>query len=221
MVEFLGLFAFGALVAIILAALIAAGVLFATRGLATYKPEAELEKSLTSIIDSIRNLPYEVQYFVRQDGKIIYSTTQYSPKRVTPPPERLSYLREHPGAIGVHNHNDDVPPSMNDLVFAADMKMSRTIVVSPHYVYTVLPPADGWKNQDAVNVAIQKHLRLFKATKKGQTAVALGGGIAVYDDIELETTEAAMVAVAQELGYTYIREKSNTSKEESKCPQNP
>lgn len=165
-------------------------------------------ETIAMIIKNLRGLPYEVEYIIDKDGNIIFEQTQYSPKNVEFTDEQIAYMKSHPGTISIHNHDTDTLPSMTDLSFSARTKQDRLIVVSPHYTYVVTPPASGWKSDDELNAVLEKYMHLFSIINYSEhfAGIAPDGVVLMATEIEYETTDEAMAAIVDELGYHYFRE---------------
>lgn len=185
------------------------------RSASRVKAMRQLSISLNEVIDSLRNLPYEVEYILNEKGEIIFSETQYNARAVNFSNEQIAYLQSHPGSISVHNHNENIPPSLDDLAFAALCNNSYFVVVSPNYIYTVGPSASGWKSGEEVNVVVNRHLHLCKTTVVGRKLVKVEtDGAQIYaEDFEIATTEEAIKAITEDLGYFYERRSLNNKEQ--------
>lgn len=178
-----------------------------------HKPSGDtsaLDRAIDSLVEPLRHLPYEVGYALAPDGTTLVTNTQYHRREVDFTPEQITYLRDHPGAVGVHNHNADIPPSGQDLRFAATVCYSATVIISPNYRYTITPPTSGWKTHDELNAAFSRHLGLFKVTLRKLKPRGIDprdGAILTESEFEIESTEAGIQTVCRELGYTYRKEK--------------
>lgn len=168
-----------------------------------------LPEIIANLEESLRGLPFETEYILDQEGKIIFQQTQYNQKFVEFSDEQIQYLQQHPGSISLHNHDTDTPPSCTDLAFAALTAQSFLLVISPHFRYIVSPGPTGWKDSTALDQAFNKHRHLFKVVDlPGERVVGIDndGALVTETLIEVESTDAAIEAVTQELGYCYRKD---------------
>lgn len=192
----------------LLALLSVVGIVFCIRDRIRRGASIKLDRTVADLARILRATPYEVMYIVDDCGELIFEATQYDTRRVHLSDREIAYLQSHPGSIGLHNHDTDVPPSVGDLLFAARTRQSCLIVVSPHYLYTVEPPESGWKTDQETNAAFGNLFYLFKVVDENQhfAGIASDGAILVETEYRIESTDAAIEALTDRLGYAYTRE---------------
>lgn len=166
-----------------------------------------LKRRIIEAIEILHGLKFEAEIVLDEKGETIMNVTQYDSTQICFTNEQLLFLQSHPGLIGIHNHDEDVPPSLRDLNFAATAQHKSIIVVSPHYVYYVAPGVDGWKSEPELNAEAETYLDLFQHDVKRRRLVGseADGGVWFEEDIELTSTHEALEAVAQALEYEYRR----------------
>lgn len=165
--------------------------------------------------DQIPNTPppdrtYETMYAYDSEGEMLFCATQYDSKTVRFSPEQEDYLVSHPGCVTMHNHVEDIPPSLNDLVYANQMKLDFFVVMSPNFAYLVMPGRSGWQSVEALGRAATKHLDLFRIVAANNTVTDNrfndDGRFMFYADIDITSTDEAIAAITNQLGYTYRKE---------------
>lgn len=168
-----------------------------------------LQQRVAEIVEHLHDLnaPYEIIYIIDQEGKVVAEETQYDPDRVALKEEQVVFMQTNPGCISIHNHRTNTPPSIDDLMEAAERCESCLIVVTPKYKYIITPSLTGWKSIEDLEAAVQKHsdkLRVINITGLTFTPADDGGWL-LHTNYEIESTEGSLEAIVRELGYGYVR----------------
>lgn len=176
---------------------------FVTMLCATKPKEPILPAVISSVVQHLRELSFEEEVAISNAGEIIARTTQYSPDFVEQTDSQTAMFRERGDVISMHNHVDDIPPSIQDLSYAAKANFQWWIVVTPHWVYHISRPESGWKTESELVAVVNRHQTLLKTKMVGvpEVTVESDGAVVVAKDIEILMTDQALTAICQDLGY--------------------
>lgn len=125
--------------------------------------------------------------------------------------EATRRFRKHGNLISIHNHpGEDVPPSVQDLDYAARANFAMMIIVTPHFTYSFTRPEAGWKSQAELAEVVNKYADLFVCRSVGEqefVGIDPDGAVIMSTDVEVTTTDEALEKICSELGYTLSKVK--------------
>lgn len=163
-----------------------------------------LDEAITQAALRIWRQPYGMMEVLSRDGDRLLSAKSYQEDRIALTDAQEQICLENPGGVLVYNYNTDIPPSINDLVYAEKLRSSRLVTVTPSFQYTVTPRANGWASHDKLGQAMDEAQYLFKFTEP----CLIGGGLMAY---KIEMTDAAIKALVRKLGYRFEKREIITS----------
>lgn len=177
------------------------------------KPSTKTDM-IAETIGRLRGLNFEVEVVLNGDGGIFSETTQYDAEFVQQTDEQVRLFRENGNLISIHNHIDDTPPSVQDISYVAMANFAQVIVVTPKKVYRILRPEAGWKTQNDIVEAVNQRVDLFEKRRVGEptiVAVESDGAVVEAVDYAFVSTDEALEAVCQDLGYELLKEEVEKS----------
>lgn len=142
------------------------------------KPSTKTDM-IAETIGRLRGLNFEVEVVLNGDGGIFSETTQYDAEFV------------------------------QDISYVAMANFAQVIVVTPKKVYRILRPEAGWKTQNDIVEAVNQRVDLFEKRRVGEptiVAVESDGAVVEAVDYAFVSTDEALEAVCQDLGYELLKE---------------
>lgn len=176
--------------------------------------ESTKSDMITKTVGRLHGLNFEVEVVLSDDGSVFSETTQYDAEFVHQTDEQVKLFRENGNLISIHNHVDDTPPSVQDIVYVAMANFAQVIVVTPKKVYCILRPENGWKTQNDIVEAVNKHIDLFEKRRVGEptiVGVEPDGAVVEIADYAFVSTDEALEAICQDLGYELLKEEVKKS----------
>lgn len=164
--------------------------------------------AILAAIKRLRGLNFEVEVVLRVDGTMFSETTQYNPEFVVHTEQQVALFRSNGDLTQIHNHVDDIPPSLQDLLYAAEADFAQIIVVTPHWVYYVSRPTTGWKKETELLAALEKYFQLFETQRVGDpefVMMAPDGSVIKSENYEVTSTDEALAAVCRDLQYALTK----------------
>lgn len=163
-----------------------------------------LPNTLLDIIEHVQGAKYEMLFVVDRNGEIVFEETQYQPERVDLTEEQHEYMRAHPGLVEIHNHNDDTPPSLDDLIMSASDKCSECMVIGTEHLYSVRPVKD-WRSDAEMYQLLEKHKHLATSEVVENRCVGqYPDGSLLIETIEsVKSTEEFLQKITKDAGYIY------------------
>jgi len=171
--------------------------------------DSVLSSAISETIERLHGLNFEAEVVMGGNGEIFSETTQYSTEFVHQTNEQIAMFKDAGDLIGIHNHVEDIPPSMRDLLYAAEADFAQIIVVTPRWVYRISRPDTGWEEEAKLNDAMSRHLELFKGRqveKPVVVAIESDGAVVESECYEIASTDDALEAVCRDLGYIITKE---------------
>ena len=169
------------------------------------KPSTKTDM-IAETIGRLRGLNFEVEVVLNGD--------QYDAEFVQQTDEQVRLFRENGNLISIHNHIDDTPPSVQDISYVAMANFAQVIVVTPKKVYRILRPEAGWKTRNDIVEAVNQRVDLFEKRRVGEptiVAVESDGAVVEAVDYAFVSTDEALEAVCQDLGYELLKEEVEKS----------
>ena len=136
-------------VVLVAAALIAAGICVPVIVNAVFNYSLQTN-AIEETIKRLHGLNFEVEVVLEEDGEIFFETTQYYTEFVHQTDEQIARFRDNGDLVSVHNHVDDTPPSVQDLLYAAEADFAQIVVVTPKWIYRIVRPELGWADESEI-----------------------------------------------------------------------
>lgn len=113
------------------------------------------EAEIMAAIKRVQRLDYEVEITIDDLGETLSCTE--SPESARRSVGQTALFRVRGDLTQIHNHLDGLPPSVDDLKYAAAADFVEMVVVTPQWIYRIPRPKDGWSAEYEIEEVAGQH----------------------------------------------------------------